>query len=262
MDLANGLKAFYSMDSGWLDSSGNNYNFPTSTATISNTLQHIGTGCGDFSGSAQYARQDLPAGIKTTTAAYAAWVKLDVNNVQQRVIAAEPKGASILGAGAGIVITSAGKPVWYTGTGAVSWYSCEGTTVLDTSGYHFLVGMHDGDNCHLFVDNVYECVTPSPLPINWSDNESGEGPLPASLFLGGYNNNTAQDDPDIEFLNGNLDSTGIWGRGLTWGDVQIGEQALGEVARLWNNGKGQPSIPIPMTLQNNADYLMMRGGRR
>ena len=93
--------------------------------------------------------------------------------------------------------------------------------------FHNVVAMYDGAAVRLFVDKVYvaEVIIAGSL---------GASSDPITLF--------ARKGPLFPFSK-NIDAFVMYGQGVTYGGVSVGQTATGQIAEIFNNGTGiEPGV--------------------
>lgn len=141
------------------------------------------------------------------------------------------------------IIPSTNQPSFNIRSG-IPWFSAKSPDTIDDINWHHIVGTYDGSFLRIFVDNVLKAETPFSGIISVNTQK---------LTMFAFDNVGNQDG----HFNGEIDEAVLWNRGLSFGNVSIGEMAGEEIAELYNNGAGlelgiQPIKPI-----KNGDELSL-----
>ena len=196
---------------------------------------------GDYDGIDDYAKAELPAAFKTPKVTYHTWVYLNAAPTSgMALMTGEPKGTSADGRGLRLLIKSDGVARIIKGSGDGSFEFIDATTVLAPLTFHQLIATYDEDFLRIFVNGRYEGELTDDTGIEWNDRVGSFGPDPAQFYLSGLRNDTPGTIPNAQLFEGRLDVSAISDQAITFGGVDVGDMAGGDVEELWNGGAGIP----------------------
>lgn len=175
-----------------------------------------------------FAVGNLVTALKTAAFSVSVWVKSVGGTVS---IAAEPEGAQDDGRGWQLAPTST-SVIWNLGnaSGTFTALTASGLTLND-GAWHHVVGTYDGTNSDIWVDGVSKASASPGITIQWAD-KSGDGPVPAALYIdAGHNSHNTGQTTTVD-ISGNA--------AVIMDELQIYNVALtsGNVATLYNGGAG------------------------
>jgi len=204
-------QGLYHFDGNANDASGNGNNQTVNGAVLDNG--RFGQGY-NLNGSSDYMGITLPANLKTANFSCGCWVKIDVNDSQNIMVALTPRGAGGIGSGWYSYTSNAGKLVISIGENA-PWISTTGNTVLSTGIWYFLGSSFNGTNLNVYLNGNLDNSSAPGGSIYWTDSGAGNYPDPAQFYIGAGKSNTLGGGatvPDSGFFNGVIDEVIIENR--------------------------------------------------
>ena len=222
MALIDGTKLIVHANNTWADSSGTPATPDADGATFSSPGK-LGSAQGDFDGLNDNVDYGSPSKFNdiTTSITLACWVqRRDDENAAAMLWKANSFGLSFGGIGA----SGVNKPTLALFFGG--WFLLPSTDVIDDLSSHLIVGHFDGSYASIFVDNVLKAKVAETRTIATSINKMSIGSYELSGGGRGF------------YTDSLIDEVVIWDRGLSYGGVSVGQQATGEVAKLWKGGDG------------------------
>lgn len=158
-------------------------------------------------GSSNFSKVNLPAYLKPTITSFVAVVKRS-SATAGVIMAGVPTGAAADARGMRLLLAAGGNislqkgPV---GAGSFETVTTVGTLAVGETG--IVACSSDGSFIKVSL-NAEEVSIASATVIEWAD--SGTGPSPAQLYIGGSRDNTAGTDANVEFLDAEVQACAFY----------------------------------------------------
>ena len=201
----------------FLDKSGNGNNVTPSGIILKSDTPKIGSGYAFGDGLNDYGEIADSPSLDAINITVAAWVRY--TGTATRVFFERSNGT--FGNDDWTCFTTNGRIQTIMVIGGVTKSIVSPLTYND-GNWHLVICMYNGQAVRLFIDNVHVNALIAVGPLgNTSD--------PITLF--------ARKGPLFP-LSGSMDSFLMYGEGLSYGLVGIGQQATGQISEIWNVGAG------------------------
>lgn len=230
MALTNDLRISLPFNNDWLDKSGNGNNVIPNGIIFDGTNKHIGSHSAFGDGINDEGVISDSASLDLDYLTAACWVKYTEEGFTTDFLFERGNGTPNNGDW-GLTIQNGRLKARLRLAGANRVLTS--TTVDNDDAWHLAIIIYDGSYIRLFVDNVYVV-----------ELAASHGVIPASSDVLTLFARTGNLNP----YEGNLDSFLVWGRALSFGGVSIGQQAIGELAEVWNVGIGIEIIGVSIAL--------------
>ena len=247
--LQNGLVGWWPFNGNAHDESGNGRNGTVNGAILSNDRFGNNSSSYQFNGTSSYIQIPYTPSLTPTSGSVAAWIKVNgtFNNLQQILF-----GQSF---GRPQLYANSSYRCGYLSSAATSWRSTSstglndfatvcGSSALDDSEWHLVVGTYTSTGLSIYIDGNLE----GSINTNLVQNQTITQPF----YIGGFGPQAG----NYQYFNGKIDDVAVWNRVLSSSEISC---LLTNNTYLWSTGATDASITVTPT-QTTTYYVTVSNG--